>query len=46
MAEEIKKAASDIVSDIPTMSLGQKSYSGLNVIAGQIMEDANSDASC
>ena len=43
MAEEIKKAANDIVSDIPTMSLGQKSYSGLNVIAGQIMEDANAD---
>lgn len=30
-------------ADIPTMSLGQKSYSGLNVISGQIMEDANSD---
>lgn len=28
---------------IPTMSLGQKSYSGLNVISGQIMEDANCD---
>lgn len=39
MAEEIKKAA----DDIPTISLGQKSYSGLNVISGQIMEDANWD---
>jgi hypothetical protein len=30
-------------ANIPTISFGQKSYSGLNVIAGQIMEDANTD---
>lgn len=38
MAEE--KNAAD---NIPTISLGQKSYSGLNVISGQIAEDANID---
>ncbi len=30
-------------ANIPTISFGQKSYSGLNVIAGQIMEDASTD---
>ena len=39
MADSVPTTA----ADIPTMSLGQKSYSGLNVIAGQIMEDANAD---
>lgn len=41
MSDAVTKAV-DTGQGMPSISLGQKSYSGLNVIAGQIIEDMDS----
>ena len=41
MSDAVTKAV-DIGQGMPSITLGQKSYSGLNVIAGQIIEDMDS----
>lgn len=45
MSDTITKAVEgvEVGQGMPTISFGQKSYNGLNVIAGQIIEDMNHD---